>query len=203
MCMLDASEERERIAIPRRIRQPRLVAPFFRPKYEEFRLAFRRRPRGGSRSEKLPAGGLERVAEQVLEAVREQQRNTSIWRKTKWDPWDEDKMKNLVGDLAELANSPRALTVHVVDQGKERQIATQTVSDIYNVETLKHIQEASADMSPFCRSISERIQRLESPASGATAFYSAKSRPGGLLDPEWAHGTNLHPRDSFVRGRWP
>ena len=81
--MLDESEGRQPVPIPRRIRQSRLATSIFRQKYEEFRLVFGRRVRGNNTGEKYPDGAVELAAELQWEAIRDRQRNTSIWKKTK------------------------------------------------------------------------------------------------------------------------
>lgn len=188
--MLDESEERRPVPIPRRIRESRLTTSIFRPKYEEFRLRLGRRIRGDNTEGNYPQGGVELAAELQREAIRDRQRNTSIWKKTKWAIRDEDKMEKLVRDLAELISGLRTLTADIVDVETEREIAAQTVSDIDSVDSLRQIEEASLEASPLSVSVSERILSLESRASGVTTFYSARSRLSQLPVFDSVYGTS-------------
>lgn len=69
-------------------------------------------------------------------AIRERQRRSSVWAKTKWAIRDEDKMEKLVRDLAELVSGFWDLTADIVDDERKRQIAAQIVSDIDSVDSL-------------------------------------------------------------------
>ena len=87
-------------------------------------------------------------------------------------------MEKLVHDLAELVSGLQDLTVDIVDHERERQIATQTVSDIDNVDSLRLVQEASLEASPLSVSVGDRLRCLESVNSSARTFFSARSRLG-------------------------
>ncbi|SPO03515.1 uncharacterized protein DNG_06198 [Cephalotrichum gorgonifer] len=199
--MLEEGEERPSVAVPRRLLPIPSARPgsIFRPKYEEFRLLFRRRTQGSGRTEKYPMKGVQLAAAQQLEATRQRQRSSSIWVKARWAIRDEDKMERLVRDLAELVSGLRALTVDIVDEERERQIADQTVSDIDSVDSLRQIQEASLEASPLSVSVSERLLSLESGPSGGTTYYSARSRLSEAIDGDSVYGTGQPPRASYLR----
>ena len=195
--MLEEGEDRRPVAIPRRILSLGRSASVFRPRYEEFRLRFSRHARESENSTTHPVRGVELAAAQHMAVIRERQRNSSVWAKARWAIRDEGKMEGLVRDLAELVSGLRALTTDIVDEEREQQIAEQTVSDIYSVDSLRQVQEASPDVSPLSVSVCERIRSLESGASGTTAFYSARSRLSGRAVDDSLYGTSQAPQSSW------
>lgn len=193
--VLDKSEEQRPITIGRRLLSSGLSASIFRPKYEEYRLRLKCLARGSE--ETCPEGGVQVAAARRAEAIRERQRNSSIWMKTKWAIRDEEKMEKLICDLAELVSGLRTLTVGIVDGESERAIAAETVSDIDSVDSLRRIQEASREVSPLSVSVSERIRSLESGPSGATTFYSARSCARDVSVADSVYGTSQLPRGTY------